>query len=161
MSNHKGLPWILIAVVCVVVSVFFDFYDTGSLSTSGQIQLEFLFTQFSVYLGVWQSIFTDISVIFASAEAFADFVQILLSPPFLLLGAAFLLFGLTGRTLPKLGAILLLVFPIVYLVCNIIIPLFSGGDFVALFGYLQAGFYLQLIGGVLGFLGGSLNHRED
>jgi hypothetical protein len=161
MSDHKGLPWILIAVVCVVASIFFLFYDTGTLSTSGLNQLEFLFTQFSVYTGVWQSVLADFMSIFASIPDFVFFVFILLAPPFLLIGTVVLLFGLTGRTLSGIGAFLLIVAPIVYVVCVVILPVFSGGNIAVTITYLQPGFYLQLIGAILGFVGSAKNKHED
>jgi hypothetical protein len=150
MAKGDGLFFVLIGLIGVIASLFFKFFDNGASSYQASEAVVWMVQNLSSYFDILQNsgtLFPD--------HIFAFFI--IINPLFLLIGVLCVLIGLNTKSSARLGASILLIFPIVYLVFQVIIPLIEGIAFTTLFSYIQVGFYLELIGALLIIIGAVRN----
>lgn len=151
MSKGDGLAFCLLGLIAAIVGLFFEFYNNGVSSLQSGTAIAWMVQNISAYF----TALNDIGTIFTS-NIWSGFI--VLNPLITLLGLILVLFGLNTESTSRSGAIILLIMPLAYLILEIIIPVIGGASFPTLFGYVGIGFYLQVVGALLVFIGSARNN---
>ncbi|TFH30911.1 MAG: hypothetical protein E4G98_01150 [Promethearchaeota archaeon] len=153
MSKKSGVVLLLFGILLAIGALFFDFYDTGTMSFRGWDSLTWFFQNLVPYFDVVGQIGTVFQ---------ADFTTglLILFPLVFLPAILFLLIGLKVRFFAFLGWVFLLVHPLEYLIKDVILATINGSPFGTVFGYLGIGFYLQF-GATLILIIGILLHKKE
>jgi len=88
------------------------------------------------------------------------FALAILFPILFIIAGICILVGIKSSGAPGFGAFVLLLYPLAYLILNVIVAALMGGDFGTLFRNMQAGWYAMLIAGILVAIGASKNGED-
>lgn len=153
MSKKTGILITLIGILVTIGGLFFDFFDTGTMSFNGWESLLYFFQNLGDYFGV----IGQIGTIFQSDITTGVLV---LFPLLFLGGLIFLLIGLKIKIVAIIGWLFMSIPPLTYLVFNIIIELVGGTAFSAILGNAGIGFYLSFVAVFVILIGIILNKEK-
>jgi len=152
MAKGDGVVFNVVGFVIALVSVFLVFVQIGFYHWTPSDTFELFFT----HMDVWGEGLTHLGDYFSQVEG-VFFGLVRLFPLLFIIAGICILVGVQKKVAPGVGAFILLLYPIVYLICNVIVPAVTGGNFVDLFLTMQVGAFLMIVAGILCGIGASKN----
>ncbi|OLS12917.1 MAG: hypothetical protein RBG13Loki_3449 [Promethearchaeota archaeon CR_4] len=152
MAKGDGVVFNVIGFVIALISIFLEFWRFGVSHWIPSEEFELFVTR----MDLWGEGLTHIGDYFSQIENVINGLRLLFPLLFIVAGICILV-GVQKKVAPGVGAVILLLYPIVYLICNIIVPSVTGGNFGDLFLTMQVGAYLMIAAGVLCAVGAAKN----
>ncbi len=145
MAKGDGIVLNVIGLVLAIVSLFLMFFNQGVTSWTPVDSI----TEFFKNIGLWGSLLMNLGMYFSNLQT-VFFGLIVLFPLLFIVAGLCILVGIKGSGGPGFGAFVLLVYPVIYIIIEIIA---LGASFMT----MLAGAWVMLAAGILCAIGASRN----